>query len=103
MVAKFGVGQSLRRVEDQRFLVGSGRYVDDINRQSFNSPESGDCHRDAGVVVGVGARHTARAKVVPQPGALRRRVHVRLYRQYLSAGCRAQAAALAPAVRFQGE
>jgi carbon-monoxide dehydrogenase large subunit len=30
-VAKFGIGQSVRRVEDQRFLTGSGRYVDDIN------------------------------------------------------------------------
>jgi aerobic carbon-monoxide dehydrogenase large subunit len=30
-VAKFGIGQSVRRVEDKRFLTGSGRYVDDIN------------------------------------------------------------------------
>lgn len=37
MVTKFGVGQSVRRVEDQRFLVGTGRYLDDINlpRQCF--------------------------------------------------------------------
>jgi carbon-monoxide dehydrogenase large subunit len=27
---KFGIGQSVRRVEDQRFLTGRGRYVDDI-------------------------------------------------------------------------
>jgi len=29
--AKFGIGQAVRRVEDQRFLVGAGRYVDDID------------------------------------------------------------------------
>src|SRR6266705_1501650 len=29
-MAKFGVGQPVRRVEDQRFLIGQGRYVDDI-------------------------------------------------------------------------
>lgn len=28
---KFGIGQSAARVEDQRLLTGSGRYVDDIN------------------------------------------------------------------------
>ena len=30
-MAKFGIGQAVRRVEDQRFLLGQGRYVDDIN------------------------------------------------------------------------
>ena len=30
MAAKFGIGQAVRRVEDQRFLTGKGRYVDDI-------------------------------------------------------------------------
>jgi carbon-monoxide dehydrogenase large subunit len=30
-MAKFGVGQAVRRVEDQRFLLGRGRYVDDIS------------------------------------------------------------------------
>jgi len=30
-VLKFGIGQSVRRVEDQRFITGRGRYVDDIN------------------------------------------------------------------------
>ncbi|MFL6797103.1 MAG: xanthine dehydrogenase family protein molybdopterin-binding subunit [Xanthobacteraceae bacterium] len=30
MATKFGVGQAVRRVEDQRFLQGLGRYVDDI-------------------------------------------------------------------------
>ena len=29
-MAKFGIGQAVRRVEDQRFLIGKGRYVDDI-------------------------------------------------------------------------
>jgi carbon-monoxide dehydrogenase large subunit len=40
LVTKFGIGQSVRRVEDQRFLVGSGRYVDDINlpRQCYGAP-----------------------------------------------------------------
>jgi len=30
-MAKFGIGQSVRRVEDQRFVTGHGRYTDDIN------------------------------------------------------------------------
>ncbi|MBD24033.1 MAG: carbon monoxide dehydrogenase [Candidatus Marinimicrobia bacterium] len=30
-MGKFGVGQSIRRVEDQRFLTGKGRYTDDIS------------------------------------------------------------------------
>jgi aerobic carbon-monoxide dehydrogenase large subunit len=30
-MAKFGIGQAVRRVEDQRFITGSGRYVDDID------------------------------------------------------------------------
>ncbi|MCE3247881.1 MAG: xanthine dehydrogenase family protein molybdopterin-binding subunit, partial [Geminicoccaceae bacterium] len=30
-MAKFGVGQPVRRVEDQRFVTGKGRYADDIN------------------------------------------------------------------------
>src|SRR5882757_4224217 len=29
-MAKFGIGQAVRRVEDQRFLTGAGRYVDDV-------------------------------------------------------------------------
>ena len=29
-MAKFGIGQAVRRVEDKRFLTGAGRYVDDI-------------------------------------------------------------------------
>ena len=30
-MAKFGIGQSVKRVEDQRFLTGKGRYVEDID------------------------------------------------------------------------
>ena len=30
-MAKFGVGQSVLRVEDQRFITGNGRYADDIS------------------------------------------------------------------------
>ena len=30
-MVKFGVGQPIRRVEDQRFLTGTGRYTDDVN------------------------------------------------------------------------
>ena len=30
VVNKFGIGQPVRRVEDQRFITGHGRYVDDI-------------------------------------------------------------------------
>src|SRR5262245_52081883 len=30
-VNKFGIGQPVRRVEDQRFITGRGSYVDDIN------------------------------------------------------------------------
>ncbi len=30
MAAKFGIGQSVKRVEDQRFLTGMGNYVDDM-------------------------------------------------------------------------
>ncbi len=29
-MGKFGIGQAIRRVEDQRFLTGKGRYTDDI-------------------------------------------------------------------------
>src|SRR5262245_6240223 len=29
-VNKFGIGQPVRRVEDQRFITGRGSYVDDI-------------------------------------------------------------------------
>src|ERR1700733_7830458 len=32
---KFGIGQAVRRVEDQRFLTGQGRYVDDITLPSM--------------------------------------------------------------------
>jgi aerobic carbon-monoxide dehydrogenase large subunit len=40
-MAKFGIGQAVRRVEDHRFLTGQGRYVDDLSLP-------GMCH---GVVV----------------------------------------------------
>jgi len=30
-VEKFGVGQSVRRIEDPRLLQGFGRYADDVN------------------------------------------------------------------------
>ena len=30
-MAKFGVGQPVRRVEDQRLITGRGRYTDDIS------------------------------------------------------------------------
>ena len=36
-MAKFGIGQAVRRVEDQRFLLGKGQYVDDISLP-------GECH-----------------------------------------------------------
>jgi carbon-monoxide dehydrogenase large subunit len=36
-LAKFGIGQSVRRVEDQRFITGYGRYVDDVSL-------AGQCH-----------------------------------------------------------
>jgi aerobic carbon-monoxide dehydrogenase large subunit len=36
-MTKFGIGQAVRRVEDQRFLLGRGRYVDDIRLP-------GECH-----------------------------------------------------------
>ena len=32
-MAKFGIGQPVRRVEDQRFITGNGRYTDDINAE----------------------------------------------------------------------
>lgn len=31
-MGNFGLGQAIRRVEDQRFLTGTGRYTDDINK-----------------------------------------------------------------------
>ena len=30
-MSKFGIGQPVRRVEDQRFITGQGRYTDDID------------------------------------------------------------------------
>jgi carbon-monoxide dehydrogenase large subunit len=61
-MAKFGIGQAVRRVEDQRFLTGQGRYVDDITLPGL-------CH---GVTVLSPQAHarikridTARAKAAP--------------------------------------
>ena len=36
-MVKFGIGQPVQRVEDQRFLTGAGRYTDDVNlpRQAY--------------------------------------------------------------------
>jgi len=31
-MTQFGIGQPVRRVEDQRFLTGRGHYLDDIVR-----------------------------------------------------------------------
>src|SRR5262245_17977339 len=30
-MAKFGIEQAVRQVEDQRFMTGHGRYIDDIS------------------------------------------------------------------------
>jgi carbon-monoxide dehydrogenase large subunit len=61
-MAKFGIGQAVRRVEDARFLTGAGRYVDDITLP-------GMCH---GVVLLSPHAHarikkidTAKAKAAP--------------------------------------
>jgi len=35
-----GIGASVRRKEDKRFLTGAGRYTDDINRQASFMPIS---------------------------------------------------------------
>jgi len=52
---KFGIGQPVRRVEDQRFLTGRGRYVDDIAlpRQTY------------GVVVTSPHGHASIKKIAP--------------------------------------
>jgi len=34
-MGKFGTGQAIRRVEDQRFLTGTGRYLDEIMQGSY--------------------------------------------------------------------
>src|SRR5262245_57058206 len=59
---KFGIGQSVRRVEDQRFVTGRGRYVDDIDL----------AHQAYGVVVysshahaGIKRVDTSAAKAAP--------------------------------------
>jgi aerobic carbon-monoxide dehydrogenase large subunit len=61
-MAKFGIGQAVRRVEDQRFLTGNGRYVDDISLP-------GMCHAVTVLSPHAHARikriDTAKAKAVP--------------------------------------
>ena len=37
-MAKFGIGQAVRRVEDQRFVTGAGRYIDDIAAPEGRKP-----------------------------------------------------------------
>ena len=32
---KFGIGQSTKRREDQRFLTGTGAYTDDLSNRTF--------------------------------------------------------------------
>ncbi|HEX9523173.1 MAG TPA: xanthine dehydrogenase family protein molybdopterin-binding subunit, partial [Reyranella sp.] len=39
-MAKFGIGQSVRRVEDPRLLTGGGRYTDDTK---LGSPAARAC------------------------------------------------------------
>ena len=41
-MAKFGIGQSVRRVEDPRLLTGGGRYTDDtkLDAPAFNAKGS---------------------------------------------------------------
>ena len=55
---KFGIGQSVRRVEDQRFITGRARYVDDINL----------AHQCYGVVIYAPHAH-ARIRAVHTDGA----------------------------------
>ncbi len=33
-MGKFGMGQSIRRIEDHRFVTGTGQYTDDVNREN---------------------------------------------------------------------
>ena len=44
-MAKFGIGQPVRRVEDQRFLTGQGRYVDDIVLPAMAARRATCCRR----------------------------------------------------------
>jgi CO/xanthine dehydrogenase Mo-binding subunit len=40
---RFGIGQPVRRVEDVRFVTGSGRYLDDMSLTSSTATSS--CRR----------------------------------------------------------
>ena len=33
---KFGVGQAVRRREDERFITGAGSYIDDLNFENVD-------------------------------------------------------------------
>ncbi len=37
-MGQFGIGQAVRRVEDRRFLTGSGQYLADIEDWSYADP-----------------------------------------------------------------
>jgi carbon-monoxide dehydrogenase large subunit len=52
-MGSFGVGQAIRRVEDQRFLTGTGRYTDDIvvaGQACLYLVRSTHAHADIGVI-----------------------------------------------------
>ena len=44
-LAKFGVGQPVRRSEDPTLLRGEGRYTDDVSRPLIGQPSSRVCAR----------------------------------------------------------
>ena len=52
-MGQFGVGQAVRRLEDQRLITGTGRYTDDISLE-------GQCY---GVVVRSPVAHARIAKL----------------------------------------
>jgi carbon-monoxide dehydrogenase large subunit len=64
-MAKFGIGQAVRRVEDQRFITGHGRYIDDINLpgQAYGVPVLSP-HAHARI------KHIDLAKAKAAPGVL---------------------------------
>jgi len=81
-MGRFGVGQAIRRVEDERFLTGAGRYTDDIavKGQAFlfvlrsphahaviTSLDAADARAAAGVVGVLTAADLAAMKLGPIP------------------------------------
>ncbi|MCA0201280.1 MAG: xanthine dehydrogenase family protein molybdopterin-binding subunit, partial [Proteobacteria bacterium] len=77
-MGRFGVGQAIRRVEDERFLTGAGRYTDDIAVQGqaflfvlrsphahavITSIDTGDARRAPGVIGVLTAADLAAMKV----------------------------------------